>query len=80
MYKTLEKQGNSVLPKITVFAPLHKPKVQPNLRGFMQFICTLEDSDTEKLKATRGLTITRTDGSTEDALLVLTNDSEFSIS
>jgi hypothetical protein len=44
----------------------------------MQFICTLIDSDTLEIDVLQGTaTITRTNGSTEDALLVLTNDSEF---
>jgi phage-related protein len=45
---------------------------------FMQFICTLANDDYLKIDVLEGTaTIHRTDGSTEDALLVLTNNSEF---
>jgi len=78
--KTLENKGNfAASPKITVHAPCVNPKVLNRTYGvFMQFICTLTDLDTLEIDVLEGTaTITRTDGSTEDALLVLTNDSEF---
>lgn len=78
--KTLTNAGNfAASPTITVYAPCVNPKILNRTYGvFMQFICTLADSDTLEIDVLAGTaTIARTDGSTEDALLVLTNNSEF---
>lgn len=78
--KMLVNAGNfAASPKITVHAPCLNPKILNRTYDvFMQFICTLIDSDTLEIDVLQGTaTITRTNGSTEDALLVLTNDSEF---
>jgi hypothetical protein len=78
--KTLVNAGNfAASPTITVYAPCVNPKILNRTYGvFMQFVCTLTDSDTLEIDVLAGTaTITRTDGSTEDALLVLTNNSEF---
>jgi len=78
--KMLVNAGNfAASPKITVHAPCLNPKILNRTYDvFMQFICTLADSDTLEIDVLQGTaTITRTDGSTEDALLVLTNESEF---
>jgi len=78
--KTLVNAGNfAASPKITVHAPCINPKVlNRSYDVFMQFVCTLSDSDTLEIDVLQGTaTITRSDGSMEDALLVLTNNSEF---
>ena len=78
--KTLINAGNfAASPKITVHAPCVNPKILNRTYGvFMQFICTLTNSDTLEIDVLAGTAIiNRTDGSTEDALLVLSNDSEF---
>ena len=78
--KMLSNAGNfAASPHITVHAPCINPKILNRTYGvFMQFICTLSDTDTLEIDVLQGTaTIHRTDGSSEDALLVLSNNSEF---
>lgn len=78
--KTLINAGNfAASPHITVHAPCVNPKILSNTYGvFMQFLCTLSDTDRLEIDVLAGTaTIFRHDGSSEDALLVLTNNSEF---
>ena len=76
----LSNAGNfAASPHITVHAPCVNPKILNRTYGvFMQFICTLSDTDILEIDVLQGTaTIHRTDGSSEDALLVLSNNSEF---
>jgi len=78
--KTLVNAGNfAASPKITVHAPCINPMIfNRTYDVFMQFICVLSGADILEIDVISGTaTVTREDGSTEDALLVLTNNSEF---
>lgn len=78
--KTLVNAGNfAASPVITIHAPCLNPKILNRTYDvFMQFICTLTGNDYLKIDVLDGTaTVYREDGSTEDALLVLTNNSEF---
>lgn len=78
--KMLTNAGNfAASPQIIVHAPCINPKILNRTYDvFMQFICTLIDSDTLEVDVLAGTaTIHRSNGSDEDALLVLTNNSEF---